>query len=45
VPNVAASKQQEATDVPAKPNPNKQFLTSTQLRIRYGGRSGMWLVA
>ena len=29
--------------MPTKPNPNKQFLTSSQLRIRYGGRSDMWL--
>ena len=29
--------------MPTKPNPNKQFLTSSQLRVRYGGRSDMWL--
>jgi len=28
--------------VPVKPNPNKQYLTSGQLRTRYGGRSDMW---
>jgi hypothetical protein len=27
----------------SKPNPSKQFLTSSQLRTRYGGRSDMWL--
>jgi predicted DNA-binding transcriptional regulator AlpA len=29
--------------VPVKPNPTKQYLTSGQLRTRYGGRSDMWL--
>jgi predicted DNA-binding transcriptional regulator AlpA len=29
--------------VPTKSNPNKQFLTSSQLRVRYGGRSDMWI--
>ena len=26
-----------------KPNPHKTFLTSGRLRVRYGGRSDMWL--
>ena len=26
-----------------KPKPNKQYLTSGQLRARYGGRSDMWV--
>ena len=26
-----------------KLNANRQFLTSTQLRVRYGGRSDMWI--
>ena len=29
--------------VKPKPNPNKTFLTSGQLRVRYGGRSDMWI--
>ena len=29
--------------LPAEPNPTKIYLTSRQLRIRYGGRSDMWL--